>query len=200
MKFIFFMLPLLLMSCGPKNHFPVNKASPAESAELNAAILKIQADFDREGINIDLRRARYVVNDLPNARGMCYGVPHRLVGIAIDHDTIADQGVEGYILPLHATLLHEIGHCFFDRDHEFDTFAPGEQRYYEVRDIGRTDGHPSSALELWPTIMAGRSRGDIPAALWRYYVRETAGLERAHSVQEFRSFARIEERDIQIGD
>ena len=125
-------LLFLLLGCGKKVvenvSFPQNNASALETEEFDKALASIQSDFQKADINVKLNSIPYSITDLDDVIGICYKQGNGdAVGIALDHKLFEDlyEDNDTYDL-LYKVILHEIGHCFFNRAHDEEYFSvPG---------------------------------------------------------------------------
>jgi hypothetical protein len=194
----YFMLLFFVMACGKSfekevSPLPSNQASPLEASLLNEALDRIQNDFDQLDVKINLRSIPYTVSDLNRYHGICFmganGVPK---GIALHHRIFSrfvnlqnDYGLLYYV------LLHEIGHCFFNRRHEEVIY------HYEGHQFVLNFASFESPLTmpfLYVTVMKDKSpyQEMIPKELWPYYVKEIAGLDRMETWEDLKTYTDIE--------
>lgn len=183
----------ILVSCGKKvveeSNFPENRASAVETEVLDKVLTNIQADFDALGVQVDVKDTRYSVADTDNALGICFksGSGERR-GIALHHKIFSEmiESPEDYGL-IYKVLLHEIGHCFFDRVHDEAYFSvPGYVMLIEMqpRVIER-----HSTLPV--TLMSELGWYRVPKVLWPYYVKEIAGIDRIVEWEDIEPYANI---------
>lgn len=178
MKIFTFIFLQILFSCGKKDPqsivLPGNQASEKEAEIIGAVVEKIQKDFDELGVNVNLRSIPFHVTTLdPKIAGICvYRSNGSPVGIAVNHSVLKNWEVETpehYGL-IYRVLLHEIGHCFFRRQHEDDElFIPG-----------------LDTIEI--SVMKDYGRANTLKELWPYYVREVAGLDRLQSAEDLKRY------------
>lgn len=188
-----FLLLFILVSCGPKvveeSNFPDNQASTVESEVLDEALTQIQSDFDVLGVDVDVRDTRYSVADTDKALGICFkNADGERRGIALHHklfnETIETEDTYGL---LYKVLLHEIGHCFFDREHD-ETFysLPGYVMLIELQ-----QGVIERRSTLSVTLMSEFGWYQVPKLLWPYYVKEIVGIDRIISWQDILPYTKI---------
>ncbi len=192
----YLILIIALMGCGKTvtkrgASFPSNEASPLESSQLDRALIKIQTEFETIGVSVNLRSLPYSVTTLGgNRAGVCYKKGGRSIGIALDHSTLADHfHTNDYLNDLYRVLLHEIGHCFFNRDHESGLIkAHGHDlKIFIAQDRG--EGYYTALMN---TVMATDGWHLIPNILWPYYVKEIAGQDRINKWKEFDRYTYIQ--------
>lgn len=181
MKFLF--LVLLLVGCGQKTIYtdpstPSNQASSLMKSEIDEELIRLEKDFQDVGVDIDLQKLPVVVAPLPpGVVGRCqYG--KRNTGIFIILSPALFPRTGDY-LPLDAdlfekdfvrVLLHEIGHCYFKRDHEEPSYLEDPGHSFELTHEGR-----SVVFDRIPrSLMPAESTYRMPKALRRYYVAEMA--------------------------
>lgn len=197
---------LLLSSCGAGKTIivdgvlPEDKASALESSQLDEALSKIQSDFDEIGVEINVRSIPYTVNDLGENAGICVRrADGRPKGISIDHKTFWGFDFDrNHELPqIYNTLLHEIGHCFFNRSHEDDWLQVPQKcflaKYYP-------DRSPTKDMSLQLSVMNIIGWNVIPTSIWPYFVKEIAGVHRLRSWQEMQAYVNIELVDDETGN
>jgi hypothetical protein len=188
-----FLLLFILISCGRKvveeSNFPDNQASAVEKEVLDEVLSTIQADFDALGVRVDVRDTRYSVADTDNALGICFkSASGERRGIALHHKVFAEmiETKDTYGL-IYKVLLHEIGHCFFDREHDETYFSePGYVMLIEMRE-GSIERH--STLPV--TLMSELGWYRVPKTLWPYYVKEIAGIDRIVEWEDIEPYANI---------
>lgn len=181
MKFL--LLLLLLMGCGKKIIYtyppvPENQASPIVKAEIDEELEKIQAEFAEIDVQVNLKSLPVVVAPLPfGVVGRCqYGEKDRGIYIILSPHLFIDQ----VMLPLDApifekdfvrVLLHEIGHCYFRRQHEEPAYLEIPGQSFELQ-----TENAFALLDKIPTsLMPAESAYRMPKALRKYYVAEIAG-------------------------
>lgn len=192
MKYLF--LFFLLVGCGKtvveKNNFPENNASALETEELEKALASIQVDFQKANINVKLDSIPYSITDLDDISGACYkkGNGSR-IGIALDHELFEDpiENNDSYGL-LYKVLLHEIGHCFFNRNHDEEYFTIPRYdmmiKLYPDRVPQREESFQQSMMSEWGWFLT-------PKVLWPYFVKEIAGQARITKWEEIKPFADV---------
>lgn len=198
MKFLF--LLLLLVGCGKKTIYtdpstPSNQASFSMKSEIAEELARLEKDFQDAGVEIDLNKLPVVVAPLPpGVVGRCqYG--KRNTGIFIILSPMLFPR-DGDYLPLDAelfekdfvrVLLHEIGHCYFRRDHEAPEYLEEPGHSFELSHEGR-----SVVFDRIPrSLMPAESTFRMPKALRRYYVAEMAhkaSLETADVLGQFTEY------------
>ncbi len=194
MKLILFFF--VVLSCGrtvvtEKSSFPDNNISPVESEVLTKALKRIQAEFDTQKIKVKLNSVPYHVNDLPGAMaGACYKMGSNVVGIAIDHEMFDDaEWDDGEYPLLFKVLLHEIGHCFFNRKHDEKYIKADEGFEFEVDYYG--SGEPWRDQSLQVSIMSEMGWYRIPPKLWPYFLREVARKDRLQKWEDMKKYIPI---------
>lgn len=197
------LIVIIIVSCGRKvveeSNFPQNQASTLETEVLDEALTNIQKDFDALGVRVNVKATRYSVADTDNALGICFkSADGERRGIALHHKLFAEviENEEIYGL-LYKVLLHEIGHCFFDRDHDETYYSlPGYVMLIEMR-AGVMERH--STLPV--TLMSEVGWYMVPKILWPYYVKEIAGIDRIISWEDIKTYTNIsiEESILELG-
>jgi hypothetical protein len=187
-------LLFLLIGCGKtvveKVNFPANNASAVETEEFEEALASLQSDFDQADIKVKLDAIPYSITDLDGAMGICYKKGNgATVGIALDHSLFEDRHEyeDSYDL-LYKVLLHEIGHCFFNRDHDEEYFKiPGYYmliKYYADQAPERRDSFQQS-------MMSELGWFQTPKLIWPYYVKEIARKARITSWEQITPFTEV---------
>lgn len=193
-------LLMLLSGCGRKIIYtdpamPSNQASLTVRSEIEEELVRLEKDFQAIDVNIDLHKMPVIVSPLPfGVVGRCqYG--KRNTGVFIILSPALFPGPETF-LPLDSelfekdfvrVLLHEIGHCYFRRDHEEPSFLESPGSSFELRHEGRSvmfDRIPRS-------LMPAESTYRMPKALRGYYIAELAKkavLENPTVLGEFTDF------------
>lgn len=176
---------LMIVSCGQKHAenmlLPSDQATKEEKEILSHAIDEIQAGFTENGVNVNIRSIPYHVSTkLPSEiAGICvYKENGDPVGIAINRRVLQEWAIKTptYYGFLYKALLHEVGHCFFQREHD--------DGHLEIPDNLLSE----DVIDL--SVMVDGGRAIIPNVLWPYYVREVAGLERINSLDDLQNFLR----------
>ncbi len=187
---------MLIVSCGKKELnsivIPADEATDAEKEILFKALDRIQDEFDGIGVSVNLRSIPYHVATLDSSlAGYCaYRADGSPIGIAINHSVFNYWGSETELHygPIYKVLLHEIGHCFFGRDHDQEMFSvPGHELGLQL-----LAGHPEeirSELEL--SAMKDYAEPFTAKALWPYYIKEIAGQDRITSLADLRRYVEV---------
>lgn len=175
------LLLFLITSCGKvieeENSFPQNNATPLEAESLEQALDNVQSDFDKAGITVNVTALRYSVNNLGDSLGICFKESNgKSIGIALSHELFnaMDEDDDEYGL-LYKVLLHEIGHCFFNREHDEEYFkVSGYDMMIEI--------YPEDGLQredsFQQSLMSELGYFRVPKLLWPYYVKEIARRDR----------------------
>lgn len=158
---------------------PADQATPEERAILTDALEKIQTDFYDNGVNVDIRTIPYHVSTIlpSNIAGICvYKENGEPAGIAINRRVMQEWMIEsaeayGFI---YKSLLHEIGHCFFQREHD-DAHLELPENILSER-----------LIDL--SVMVNGGQPNTLKILWPYYVREVAGLDRINCLEDLENF------------
>jgi hypothetical protein len=193
----FFLLLILFAACGPKvdlSPLPEDIATPLERERLEEVLADLGHSFAAEGVSLDLTQVPVIVADHPQFAGICY-LDHkkRPRAISIDRTIVNRHELPYRMSDLHTVLLHEIGHCYFGRDHE-DAWLQFPDHFLMI--YQPTADHDvisyNTSLEL--TMMNVGSWTNPPPVIWPYFLREIAGLERFSVWQQFQKYARIDVR------
>lgn len=202
MKFLF--LILLLASCGKKTVWdypplPADQASPEEKLMIEAELDKIEKDFADIGTPLDLRSLPVVVAPLPfGVVGRCqYGKKNRGAYIVLSPALFtsayqyADAEAHLFEKEFVRVLIHEIGHCYFYRNHEEETYLESPGNSFELR-----SSTGSVIFDRVPrSVMPASSAYRMPKSLRKYYLAELgnqARLTDSVSLREFTDFQVLE--------
>lgn len=195
MKLITLSLFFVLLSCGKQQAssivLPGNQATDAEAALLSGALEVIQDEFDSHNVNVNLRSLPYHVSELrPELAGYCMFRNGNPVGIVLNknifHNWIIETDYDYGVL--YNVLLHEIGHCFFGRDHDNEEFSVDG---FELHITYELNVSPLVVTGVKKTVMADHAWPFIPKRLWPYYVKEIAGLERISAIQHIENYVDV---------
>jgi len=191
MKYL--LIIFLLISCGngkaPKA-LPFNKASKSEQVTLNKVLENIQKDFDSLAIKVDLKKIRYSVNSLGGKHvGICYRRKNgQGIGIAIDHTVfLSEVESENYYGRIYNILLHEIGHCFFNRNHE-ETYLDLQGQQMTLTVDAATNSRYVYQQFVKSIMIPYEAFVLMPKVLWPYYIKEIAGIERVEHVDDLKKY------------
>lgn len=99
--------------------------------------------------------------------------------------TAAELGMDSVLFRI---LLHEIGHCYFQRGHD-DAYVEAEGKELLIDQPTRA-GRRFPYRSLDASAMATNSLS-LPIALKKYYVAELLGLARANSPEDFLAYAPV---------
>jgi hypothetical protein len=197
----YFLLCLLFLGCGkniPVQTLPVNSATPEETQKIDEALALIQADLAEEGIHKNLRRVKIIVADLddPSIQGRCYRNAGKGVALVMSHQILAQESPDEDLYPWYFTvLLHEIGHCYFNRDHETEVIPfPNKEVVYSA--ASSRPGKEHTGAWISPSVMNLASDRYMLKALRRYYVKEVAGLDRVRSIEDLNNYTEASLREI----
>lgn len=187
MKFL--LLFALLLGCGKKTVYtnpamPENQASLSTQEEIEEELVLIEKDFKDLGVDLNLKRMPVIVSPLPyGVVGRCqYGKNNQGVFIILSPALFPVEGFRPMDSALFEkdfvkVLIHEIGHCYFNRAHN-------EPEYFEI---------PGSSFELHhelgnvifdkipKSVMPAESTYRMPKSLRNYYLSELAGKIRPNN-------------------
>lgn len=199
------MLILLLVSaCGREGtggfKLPADTATPEQKQKISEALEMIQGDLDANGVKHDLTRVPVIVAKLedPNVQGRCYRtVEGKGLAIVLTPDLMNQGSYDENLHPWYLTvLLHEIGHCYFNREHETEVLALGGQEL--VFPVRRTEKSLEYTMAwISPSVMNIHAERLMFKDLLGYYVREIAGLDRISTWDELSSYVHVTVRETQ---
>ena len=194
---------LLVAGCGrDKGHtllLPTDLTTPQERQKITSALAIIQKELDANGIDKRVNSIPIMVAELedPNVRGRCYrNLQGEALGIVLTRALVADDSYDENLYPWYFTvLLHEIGHCFFSREHEHELVQFSDENLV----FPNVTGGPQKSLEytmawLSPSVMSTRGDRMMLKQLAPYYIREIAGLDRVHRWEDLMPYAQVELR------
>ena len=199
MKRIFPIIFLLFTACSQQVQMvegpaliPQNQASIEQDEKINKTLDEIDSVLDELGVDIDLSIVPVVVMDIKPA-GQCFRTKDK-VGIYMVIDTeIVDAPARGehFESPLFSVLLHEIGHCYFERDHSYGELR-ADGKVVSVNYEDYTDEFASLDFYFLPTtIMHDKVSFPMPKKLRKYYVSEVVGLESARVPEDLSPHAHV---------
>jgi hypothetical protein len=186
-RFFFFVL-LFLSACGHKDAatptdiaVPADEATPAQRAQIDKTLSEI------ESITADLGRAAtfralpiLVTKDrqyITEARGACVranGVPKFLL---LRPEVVEfERGMAGNskATSLFSALLHEIGHCYYGREHD-NALIQLDRSHIWMKARQESEDYEENWASLDASVMSAEKLL-MPRALERYYVAELIGL------------------------
>lgn len=194
LPFILMVISACQVQTEPSFKLPADVSTEAEKEKIHAIISTIEADLDQLGVTKKLDTIPIIVAKLEDrVAARCYKDERdRAIGIVVAASTLADVGADPRYLPLSfKAILHEIGHCYFDRDHEEVAFSVPDQSIKLV--LGEGEIQTSHIITLLsPTIMEPVDLFMIPVELRSYYVAEVAGKERLSSWEDLDQFGQVE--------
>jgi hypothetical protein len=199
MKLILLLIFSVALSSCQKNMLspppsPASVASPQDQGKLSRALNEIQQIADDLGLGRDFRNFPIVIVDRSpgshevlaycqqdeNGSGIYIGILKSTMDNYINYETNG----ESFLFML---LVHEFGHCFYQRSHDETTLAfPGMQIYFRVHMfppeyINVGSEIPVSAMTSTPRPEASHF---LPESVKKYYLSEVAGLTRWYSRQD----------------
>lgn len=176
---------------------PKSKATVEESAAIDTALEEISDLSEKFGPRQTFRKIPIVVTDHDMKKttwiGLCsYAEPY----IAINRAAF-QQGLNGDT-KLFNVLLHEIGHCYFDREHNSRTFYKKDHWVMLTSiDLERRSASSHSFHEICASAMCEKSRAtglkgpQMPPQLKEYYVGEIMGGITANELSDLERYVDI---------
>lgn len=168
---------------------PENQATAVQNEKIQDTLLELTEIMKELGVDEDLTRIPIVVLDIEPG-GQCFRTKDKNgIYIVLDKEVVdAEPVAEFYERPLFATLLHEIGHCYFGRSHT-DEKIQAENKLVRVN-------YPNASAFLdyyyLPiSAMHGESTFPIPKNLKKYYVGEVIGAEKAAIPEDLSGYAQV---------
>lgn len=196
-----FFLVLFASGCGKGGrgmNLPQDTSTPEEKQKIASALAIIEKDLSDGGVYKDLNAVRVIVADFDDkmTKGRCYqrddGTP---VAIVLNHEILSQDSHDDNLMPWYFTvLLHEVGHCYFDREHENEMISLGNQELVFPLTVDKKKAEYTMSW-ISPTVMNVNGGRMILKELRGYYVKEIANLDRAHSWEDFTPYANLTIRD-----
>jgi hypothetical protein len=197
-------LCLALFSCAkveaplsqtPRIAPPADEAVAAERSQIDAMLSQIEAFTRLLGKPQSFRSVPVVVttsNQYTNHAAACVAVSGAPQFILVKPSVFENEAriSEGELeSSLFRVLLHEIGHCYFHREHEAaEIGAPGQFVELAVKRKALTGKIQFPCLDA--TVMVPENL-TVPIALEKYYVAEILGLARAKTLADLASYASL---------
>lgn len=183
---------------------PTDEADEGERAQIDATLSRIEELTRTLGKPHTFRSVPVVVTtsnqytDHPAACVALGGEPQFILvkpGVFTEEAQIAPGNIES---SLFRVLLHEIGHCYFHREHEEAQIEEaGRMIELTVNQQGVSGRIQFPYLDA--TVMVPENL-TVPIALEKYYVAEILGLARAKTLDDLVPYAPlkyVDERDTQ---
>jgi hypothetical protein len=172
---------------------PEDQADATQRAAIDATLTKIEAFTRILGKPHTFRSLPIVVTtdthftDHPAACVSVKGAAQFILvkpAVFEAEERIAPNKVDSTLFRI---LLHEIGHCYFHREHEEDHIAqPGRLVELTLNRQGVTSKVNVPFLDA--TVMVPENLS-VPIALEKYYVAEILGVTRAKTLQDLAPYA-----------
>lgn len=166
---------LILSGCGrqaPSSEMfsiPQNTANALQSDRINEVVTQIEADLKELGVDKNLKQIPIIVFEMDEETKVGVCVKKKTgegLYIGISPKVLNQDKMKGYLPAYFHTILHEIGHCYFNRVHE------------EVMpDPLHGKGHVFTVMNTKVWFL-------IPESLRKYYVGEIAGIGRVYNDED----------------
>lgn len=171
---------------------PVDQATSSDRLRIQETLGEIEELIASFGVPVDFKSIPIVVTDDMEAAGVCQRDPsgsRTYIGI---HSLIMNIGNPsfGTTSPLFDVLLHEIGHCYFGRNHD-DTQIERDGADIIIVETGPGWRREIPYASVPASIMISEVSVALPVSLKRYYVGELLGKYRATDATELRDFASL---------
>lgn len=182
-------LLLAATSCGKNvrlSKLPKNEKSALQSNQIEAALKSFEEDFSEIGIHINLRRLPVIVGEITNAGECHYDENGKGRAIVLNKNIFYEFAENDLSMKYFETvLLHEVGHCYFNRNHTKDERINFHGKQYMLPGEFYVSGFGSMRLILrdfsLPVSVMTVGGYQIPKAYQKYYVAELAN--KAHVTQ-----------------
>ncbi len=201
---VFLVVGVLVASCSPSPEAsedverPADIASNQDRKDIEAVKAEIQALADQVGVPGGFKDFPViVVSKYPGQDGplaYCHESQNRFaryIGIvkATMETYLSEQHSHQDSSFLFKLLVHEYGHCFFDRGHDETMVGkPGYNIFIVLLDENGTNLKPIGT-EIAVSAMASINwwMTDLPRDLKKYYLREIAGQVRWHKFEDLQT-------------
>lgn len=183
-------LTFTFLACTNKSHkLPHNEATPEEQTQINVELNRLEQEARLAGVDLNLSRVPVLVTsdgtaDLEPFAGQCVrSHKGRPLFIQIDRSVLNKPVQDGISPLLRSVLLHEIGHCYFDREHDATVLA--EKGSFVS---WKTSSGNQALPDLPASLMNPDSNyGLVPKALEGYYLREILTGTRVNTLTELKA-------------
>jgi hypothetical protein len=171
---------------------PDDEATLSEREQINAALERIEALTAELGQARSFRELPIVVtsrHDYTHHPAACVSLNGKAQFILIRPEVLSAERMlwsDNLDTTLFRVLLHEIGHCYFQRDHD-DTRIASDLHFIQMKVRRRNSEERRLYSMLDVSVMASDSL-ELPVPLEKYYVAELLGLKRATRLADFRAY------------
>ena len=199
-------LILASVSCLNKTHLklsdpdaPASEASALQSSQIEEELKKLEVEFSELGVDINLHKIPVIVKPMSDLGRCTSNDKGKSLWITINPIIFQSPSRGDYSMnetTLYSVLLHEIGHCYFGRQHEENEYVSMEGHKVTFPHEYELVGYGKYRLnfrdnELPKTVMMV-NRPPVPRVLRKYYTSEIAGLERLHSFADLKVYTEVE--------
>jgi hypothetical protein len=173
---------------------PPDQSSAEETKAINATLARIEALTVEVGDERHFRSLPIIVRETADASvvpnfGACIRSAGKAQYILLKKEVFVQEKrlvkMEAADRTLFRVLLHEIGHCYFGREHD-NARIESEGQFLEITSGGKS-------LQYMSLDVSAMAEATLvqPSALDKYYVAELLGLARATSPDEIKPFAEV---------
>ncbi|RYZ89639.1 MAG: hypothetical protein EOP06_09050 [Proteobacteria bacterium] len=205
----FLIILLTLSSCGSapdaEKSAPTDSATVEERATIDSVVARLSRIFRANGYEGSFDKMPILVvseaSGKPGWAGRCVGIGNGTGKyIALTRWAFQNEADDEVDSRLTAVLLHEIGHCYFAREHDHELIRNSnyvtdlEYTSKRGRRQNRVDGVPATVMYVSGDRFPHSSIVTANREFLTYYVRELLGFERIRNVQDLRKFKSIQVR------
>lgn len=199
MKFSFVLsvtLLLLASACGKKVHLsklPKNEKSALQGNQIDEALKSFEEDFAEIGVPVNLRRLPVIVGEINNAGECHYDENGKGRAIVLNKNIFYEFAENDLAMKYFETvLLHEVGHCYFNRNHTKDERINFHGKQFMLPGEFYVSGFGSMRLILrdfsLPVSVMTVGGYQIPKAYQKYYVAELANKAHVTQFEDLNSY------------
>lgn len=199
---IFLILSVLFLGCQEKIPIPEDIATKSDKKRINTVLDDIKSHLFSLDINIDLNKLPIIVSDsvYKNAAGLCYE-NEAIVISKYQVENHYEPSYPGEISNLWLTLAHEIGHCYFGRNHENkiirskpDHTFERKKYWYPFNNTSDLNCYFDYFNSFSGTLMSiDPSVGFVPQEMKQFYLKELAGIITIPSETNIHGFENIKQ-------
>lgn len=200
-----FLLFFFILGCNEKIVYldpkpPSNQANALQSNSIDEEIEKLEKDFDEQGTPVNLKKLPIVVSSISNLGECHYNKKGKPIFIVLDpkifsdaQTTRGDEELNESLL--FSVLLHEVGHCYFNRKHETNQYVDFAGQKVSTPLAYQLPGFGEYTLSFrdgeLPVTAMMNNRPPIPRILRKYYIAEIAGLDRMRNLEDLKRYTDI---------
>lgn len=172
----------------PTTEVPVNIASISDQHEIETVVFEIEQLLRHFGASRNLKSIPIVVTDTLTGDGRCV-LSAENNAILINKSLFSYEDLDPQlqqISRLWSVILHEIGHCYFYREHEDKHIFASHGHVFQFKNKLKIQNDYQcfyTSRNLWPATVMGKNGISVtPESLKEFYVKELIG-HLAHPTQ-----------------